>query len=119
MAPGEKMSGPGWGGVASVVRKNMDISNQLRQFIRTTFLRGDTPELSDTAPLISSGLMDSTDVLELLLYIEGEFGITVGDDESGPERLDTIERISAFIVAKRAEEGVREERPDESEPLAR
>ncbi|EPX60981.1 Acyl carrier protein [Cystobacter fuscus DSM 2262] len=97
----------------------MEISDQLREFIRTTFLRGDNLELSDTTPLITSGLLDSTDALELLLYMESEFDITVGDDEAGPENLDTLERITAFIEAKRAAGGGRQETREGSEPLAR
>lgn len=88
----------GWGGMSRW--EGMEISDRLRQFLRTTFLRGDTAELSDTTPLITSGLMDSTDVLELMLYLESEFHITVGDDESGPEQLDSIERITAFVARK-------------------
>jgi hypothetical protein len=68
-------------------------------------------------------LLDSTDTLELLLYMESEFDITVGDDESGPENLDTLERITALIEAKRAAGGTREEEREQaregSEPLAR
>ena len=101
----------------------MEISDQLRQFIRTTFLRGDNLELSDTTPLLTSGLLDSTDALELLLYMESEFDITVGDDESGPENLDTLGRITAFIEAKRAAGGATQETRgptrEGSEPLVR
>src|SRR5690242_11991210 len=120
MAPGGEA---GWdrecGGEGAVVRKNMEISDQLRQFIRTTFLRGDDLELSDSTPLLTSGLLDSTDALELLLYMESEFDITVGDDESGPENLDTLERITAFIEAKRGAGGAREGTREGSEPLVR
>ena len=80
----------------------MEIKNPLRQFLRTTFFLGDSTELSDEASLMKSGLLDSTGVLELILYLESEFNITVGDEEAVPENLDTIDRIAAFVTSKQA-----------------
>lgn len=98
----------------------MEISDSLRHFVQTTFFRGAAPALTDTTPLLSSGLLDSTDALELLLFIESEFDITVSDDESGPENLDTLERMSAFIAARQREQGVaRTPSGEEAEPRAR
>ncbi len=81
----------------------MDIKSQLRQFIRTTFLRGEEADLSDEASLIRSGLLDSTDQLELVLFLESDFGITLGEDEAGVEHLDSLERIEALVTRKLAE----------------
>jgi acyl carrier protein len=81
----------------------MEIKNPLRQFLRTTFFLSDGAELSDDASLLKSGLLDSTGVLELVLYLESEFNITVGDEEAVAENLDTIERIAAFVTGKQAE----------------
>jgi len=80
----------------------MEIKNPLRQFLRTTFFLSDGAELSDDASLLKSGLLDSTGVLELVLYLESEFNITVGDEEAVAENLDTIERIAAFVTGKQA-----------------
>jgi acyl carrier protein len=80
----------------------MDTKSQLREFIQTTFLHNTQAHLSDATRLLSSGMMDSTDLIELVLYLESEFGITVGDEEAGPDNLDTIEKISAFVAHKRA-----------------
>ena len=98
----------------------MTTPDPLRHFIQTTFLRGDAQALTDTTPLLSSGLLDSTDALELLLFIESEFDITVSDDESGPEHLDTLERITAFIATKqREQEGARTPPREGDEPRVR
>jgi len=80
----------------------MEIKNPLRQFLRTTFFLSDGTELSDEASLMKSGLLDSTGVLELILYLESEFNITVGDEEAVAENLDTIDRIAAFVTSKQA-----------------
>ncbi len=100
----EMCAPPGWREVGSQVPGNMETEtkNQLRRFIRTTFLRNEQASLSDGTSLLASGMMDSTDTLELILYLESEFGITVDDEEAGPENLDTIERMAAFIAGKRS-----------------
>ena len=53
--------------------------------------------------LIGSGVIDSTGILELIEYLEQEFGIEVGDTETVPENLDGIDRITAFVHRKLAE----------------
>ncbi len=80
----------------------MEIKPALRHFIHTTFLRGDDARVADDASLIKSGLLDSTDQLELVLFLESEFELTVGEDEAVLENLDTLERLVAFVVRKRA-----------------
>lgn len=80
----------------------METQRTVRHFIETTFLRGDGAELAADASLIKSGLLDSTDQLELVLFLEGEFDITLGEDEAVAENLDTLERIAALVERKRA-----------------
>ncbi|MGZ3461827.1 MAG: acyl carrier protein [Archangium sp.] len=87
----------------------MEIKNSLSQFLRTTFSLDDGAQLSDDTSLLKSGLLDSTDLLELVLYLESEFQITVGEEEAVPENLDTIGRIVAFVTSKQSapsQEGV-------------
>ena len=90
----------------------MEIKNSLNQFLRTTFSLDDGAQLSDDTSLLKSGLLDSTDLLELVLYLESEFHITVGDEEAVPANLDTIGRIVAFVTGKQSaspQEGIGEQ----------
>lgn len=82
----------------------MKIKNQLRQFLRTTFELREPTALSDATSLLDSGLIDSMGVLELVMFLESEFGISLNDDEVVAENLDTIERIAAFVARKRPAE---------------
>jgi acyl carrier protein len=41
-------------------------------------------------------------VLEIIEFLQKEFGVRVEDDEILPENLDTIERIAGFVARKRA-----------------
>jgi acyl carrier protein len=51
-------------------------------------------------PLLQNGILDSLGVLELVSYLEQEFGIVVEDDDMAPENFQTIERIATFVTQK-------------------
>ena len=80
----------------------MELSQQLSQFIASNFYVADTAALKDDASLLEAGIVDSTGILEIITFIEGEFGITVEDNEMVPENLDSIKNLAAFISKKRS-----------------
>jgi acyl carrier protein len=51
--------------------------------------------------LIDSGILDSTAVLRLLVFIEERFNLTIDDQDVTPQNFETIRRITAFIESKR------------------
>lgn len=80
----------------------MDTRTQVRQFITTNFYMPPDTKLEDEASLLDSGLVDSTGVLEIVLFIEEKLGVTVTDQEILPENLDSIARIAAFVEQRKA-----------------
>lgn len=79
------------------------IKDKVKNFIIENFLFGDASyELADTASLIENDIIDSTGVLELVAFIEDQFGIAMADADIVPANLDSLARISAFIEAKAA-----------------
>jgi acyl carrier protein len=80
----------------------MDIKNAVRQFIVKHFYVANPGSLSDEVSLLENGIIDSTGVLEVITFIEGTFGVAVEDDEMLPDNLDSIARIAAFVMRKRA-----------------
>ncbi|HLR27792.1 MAG TPA: acyl carrier protein [Ruania sp.] len=80
-----------------------DVQAQVRQFIVANFLFGDPSGVpGDTESLLASGVVDSTGVLELVEFLEGDLGVNVADHETVPANLDSIEKIASFVVRKRA-----------------
>ncbi|WP_159501568.1 acyl carrier protein [Microbacterium sp. 18062] len=78
-----------------------DVRTRIEGFILDAFLLGDTsglPGPSDS--LIETGVIDSTGVLELIEFVEGEFGIRVEDDETVPDNLDSVDSLVAFVQRK-------------------
>jgi acyl carrier protein len=78
------------------------IKDQVRQFITTNFYVPDAAALEDSTSFLDKGIIDSTGVLEVVSFIEQEFGVTVEDAEMVPENLDSIGNIVAYVDRKRA-----------------
>ncbi|KQZ28758.1 acyl carrier protein [Mesorhizobium sp. Root552] len=77
------------------------IKDRVRNFIVENFLFGDTSyQLADDASLIENDIIDSTAVLELVAFIEDNFGITMSDTDIVPANLDSLARISSFIETR-------------------
>lgn len=74
----------------------------IRRFIVENFLFGnDDPTLTDDASFLEAGVIDSTGILELISFVEQTYEISIEDGEMLPENLDSLDRISAFILRKR------------------
>ena len=84
------------------------IAQNIRDFIVSNFLYGqDSQSLTDDQSFLENGIIDSTGVLELVGFLEQQFGITVGDRELLPENLDSVENVSRFVARKLQAKGER------------
>ena len=75
---------------------------KLRKFIESNFYVPEGEPLPDDGSLLDRGVIDSTGVLELIGFLQDEFGIEVKDEEMLPENLDSIRSIVTFVEGKRA-----------------
>lgn len=80
----------------------MDTRLSVRDFVTGNFLVADPEGLADDTSLMEAGVVDSTGVLEIIAFLESTFGLTVEDEEIVPENLDSIDRIVAYVLRKRA-----------------
>lgn len=78
----------------------MNTQERVRQFILENFYVTVPAELADDASLINGGWVDSTGMLEVIAFLEEEFGIKISDTEMVPENLDSIARAAAFVNRK-------------------
>jgi acyl carrier protein len=77
-----------------------DRKDRIRSFIIENFLFGNADGLQDGTSFLEEGIMDSTGVLELITFLEGEFDIKVEDDELIPENLDSINNVAEYLQRK-------------------
>jgi len=79
----------------------MSIQSQIRRYILENFLfTDDESQLRDDASFLEEGIVDSTGVLELVMFVEETFGIEVADEEILPENFDSVERLTRYVEAK-------------------
>ena len=82
-------------------RTMANIHQEIRDFVIANFLFGqDSATLGDTQSFLESGIIDSTGVLELVAFLEQQFGITVADRELLPENLDSVANAARFVTQK-------------------
>ena len=78
-----------------------DARSVIREFLADGFMLGDDT-IADSASLLESGVVDSTGIMQLVAFLETEFGVRVEDDELTADNLDSVDRIVGFVEAKRA-----------------
>ena len=74
--------------------------DEIRSFVIETFLFGDAERLTDTTPLLESHIVDSTGILEIVMFLEDRYGIRIEDNELTPDNLNSIERITSLLKKK-------------------
>ena len=83
----------------------MLIKDKIRAYILENYLfTSDQSALADNDSFLDRGIIDSTGILEVIYFLEDEFGVTVEDDEMIPENLDTVENLLAFISKKNGDQ---------------
>lgn len=81
----------------------MNVVEKVRSYILENYLfTDDESALADDDSFLDGGILDSTGMLEVIYFIEDEFGVKVEDTEMIPENLDSVNRIAAFIGRKKA-----------------
>lgn len=75
----------------------MSTRERIRGFIVDTFFVDD---FADDDSFLRKGLIDSTGMMELVAFLEQDFGLKLEDRELVPENLDSLSRVVAFVEKK-------------------
>ena len=73
----------------------MDVKIETRQFLNEKLIK---QEVSDDTPLISGGLIDSIEVVQLIAFLEDKFQIELDPRTANRHELDTIQKITTNYV---------------------
>jgi acyl carrier protein len=75
--------------------------SEIKQFIAKNFLFSDDASVvKNDQSLMSSGTLDSTGILELIMFVETQFKVKVADDEMLPENFDSVNAIADYVARK-------------------
>ena len=73
---------------------------RIREFVTPIAQRIGVGSFSDEQPLITSGIIGSVGVFRLVSFLEETFSVSIDDQEIVAENLDSVDKISRFVVAK-------------------
>jgi len=76
------------------------MKDKIRNFIVENFMFGNGEGLENDSSFLEEGIIDSTGVLELVTFLESEFGISVADEDLIPENLDSITKVEKYLNRK-------------------
>jgi acyl carrier protein len=77
------------------------VQERIKQFIVENFYVTDPGRIEEETSLINEGIVDSTGMLEVIAFLESEFGIPIADTDMTPQNLETLGRIVRFVEKKK------------------
>ena len=81
------------------------IDQDVRQFLADNFILDDGGTgLGADDSLTQAGVLDSMGVLELIMFVQERFGVSIPDEDTLPENLDSVSRIVNYISRRLADE---------------
>jgi acyl carrier protein len=87
--------------MATLSMQTTDIGREIRSFLVETFLFGRNEQFSDDQPLMDT-VIDSHGVVELVVFLQERFAITVQDEEVTTDNLDSVNKAVAYVARKLA-----------------
>ena len=82
---------------------HLQIESAIREFIATRLLySNDGFKYADDAPLLREGIIDSLGVVELVEFVQTQFGVKVEQREVRPDNFDSVAKLAAFVRSKKS-----------------
>lgn len=79
-----------------------DINAALKTYILDEFLPGEDPAgLTNSTPLMTTGILDSIAVLKVVTFLEEKFGISIEPHEAVVDNLNTLSDMTRLVMSKR------------------
>lgn len=84
------------------MKNEHQLRSEIRRFVLDELLLGETTAmLDDDESFLETGTIDSTGVLEIVMFLEQNFQLNVQDRELVPENLDSVSRLVQFVMRKK------------------
>jgi acyl carrier protein len=81
-------------------RSRGEILAEIRTFVANWFRDGREEGLEDDTPLVTSGIVDSAGVLEVVEFLEGRFGVRITDTDITLHNCNTLQALADLVVHK-------------------
>ena len=77
-----------------------EVLAEIRGFVVATFRRGRGQGLGPTTPLLSSGIVDSAGVLQVVRFLQNRFHIRIADEEIVKGNFNSLAAMTALVAGK-------------------
>ena len=78
-----------------------NIEEMIHEYIAENFLFSNNGyPYADDVSFLNEGIVDSMNVLELVMFVEKEFSIQIEDEDIVPDNFDSVSRLAAFVRRK-------------------
>ena len=78
-----------------------DTLSTLSEYITRDVLKQPNRTLAPEAKLISTGLVDSFSLVDLALFVQETFGVTIDDTELNAQTFDTLAQLAELVESRR------------------
>ena len=84
----------------------MNIEAMIRTYIAKNILfSGDEYPYRDDASFLNEGIINSMNVMELVMFVEEKFRVEVADEDIVPDNFDSVAKIAAYVCYKTGQPG--------------
>ncbi len=74
------------------------VEEVIRQYIAQNILFNNKGyPFPDDASFLENGIIDSMNVMELIMFVEETFGLEVADEDIVPDNFDSVAKIAAYV----------------------
>ncbi len=81
----------------------MTIEEQIKKYISSDLLYSDNGfPCGDEDSLLDNGIIDSIGIMQLVLFIDETYHISIHDEEITPMNFDSIARLATYVRSKTA-----------------
>jgi acyl carrier protein len=74
---------------------------EIRTFVAQWFRDGREDGLEADTPLVTSGIVDSAGVVEVVEFLERRFAVRLGDDDISLRNCNTLRGLSELVLSRR------------------
>ncbi len=79
----------------------MEIESQIQSYIAQNLLFSGTEfNYSNDDSFLEEGIVDSLGVMELVSFVEDQYGLKVNDYEITPENFNSVNKLSKYVRQK-------------------
>ena len=92
------------------------ITTKIHQWVLQQFPAAAKHNISFSDSLLDSGIVDSMGTLEIVEYLENEFGLEVSDEDMVADHFESVESIATYVNHQTALDASRRASPLPSAP---